>query len=44
VENAKQLDALRNLGCAHGQGYHLSRPVDSAKFEVLLGVGKVSPS
>jgi len=40
VENAKQLDALRQLGCAHAQGYHLSRPVDSGKFGVLLGEGK----
>jgi diguanylate cyclase (GGDEF)-like protein len=28
IENAAQLTALRRLGCAYGQGYHLCRPTD----------------
>ncbi|HEY0000964.1 MAG TPA: EAL domain-containing protein [Actinoplanes sp.] len=28
IENAAQLAALRGLGCAYGQGYHLCRPTD----------------
>jgi EAL domain-containing protein (putative c-di-GMP-specific phosphodiesterase class I) len=28
IENAAQLEALRKLGCAYGQGYHLCRPTD----------------
>jgi EAL domain-containing protein (putative c-di-GMP-specific phosphodiesterase class I) len=27
VENAQQLAALRALGCTHGQGYYVSRPM-----------------
>ena len=28
IENIAQLDSLRRLGCAYGQGYHLCRPSD----------------
>ncbi|HNQ15911.1 MAG TPA: hypothetical protein PKM58_10125, partial [Pyrinomonadaceae bacterium] len=27
IETAKQLDALRSIGCRRGQGYFLSRPL-----------------
>jgi len=30
IENVAQLDSLRRLGCAYGQGYHLCRPSDPA--------------
>jgi diguanylate cyclase (GGDEF)-like protein len=28
IENTAQLESLRKLGCAYGQGYHLCRPAD----------------
>jgi EAL domain-containing protein (putative c-di-GMP-specific phosphodiesterase class I) len=28
LENAAQLESLRKLGCAYGEGYHLCRPAD----------------
>jgi EAL domain-containing protein (putative c-di-GMP-specific phosphodiesterase class I) len=43
VENQAQLDVLRRLRCSYAQGYHLSRPMDGAKFEELLGEGRVWP-
>ena len=36
IENAAQLEALRRLGCAYGQGYHLSRPADPADLTDLI--------
>ena len=27
IENAAQLEALRNMGCDYGQGYHFARPL-----------------
>jgi diguanylate cyclase (GGDEF)-like protein len=30
IENVTQLESLRKLGCAYGQGYHLCRPTDAA--------------
>jgi diguanylate cyclase (GGDEF)-like protein len=36
IENAAQLDALRRLGCALGQGYHLCRPADPADLPAIL--------
>ena len=36
IENAAQLDALRTLGCALGQGYHLCRPTDPADLPPIL--------
>jgi diguanylate cyclase (GGDEF)-like protein len=36
IENAAQLDALRSLGCAYGQGYHLCRPADAADLPPFL--------
>jgi diguanylate cyclase (GGDEF)-like protein len=36
IENAAQLEALRRLGCALGQGYHLCRPADPADLPAIL--------
>jgi EAL domain-containing protein (putative c-di-GMP-specific phosphodiesterase class I) len=36
IENQAQLDAVRRLGCALGQGYHLHRPLDPAGIPPLL--------
>ena len=44
IENVAQLDSLRRLGCAYGQGYHLCRPADPADLpdklaRVLADIG-----
>ncbi len=44
VETAEQLAALRLLHCPYAQGYHLSRPIESASFEALLAGGRTWPS
>ena len=44
VETAEQLQLLRGLHCTYAQGYHLSRPIDSAHFEALLGEKKSWPA
>jgi diguanylate cyclase (GGDEF)-like protein len=36
IENAAQLAALRQLGCALGQGYHLCRPKDPGELPEIL--------
>jgi EAL domain-containing protein (putative c-di-GMP-specific phosphodiesterase class I) len=36
IENAAQLAALRQLGCALGQGYHLCRPKDASELPKIL--------
>ncbi|WP_426507862.1 EAL domain-containing protein [Dactylosporangium sp. McL0621] len=36
IENQAQLDAVRRLGCALGQGFHLHRPLDPAAEPPLL--------
>jgi EAL domain-containing protein (putative c-di-GMP-specific phosphodiesterase class I) len=36
IENAAQLAALRRLGCALGQGYHLCRPQDPSELPEIL--------
>lgn len=36
IENQKQMDMLRDLGCELGQGYLFSRPSDVATIEQLL--------
>jgi diguanylate cyclase (GGDEF)-like protein len=33
IEDAEQLERLRELGCQFGQGYLLSRPMSAAQFE-----------
>jgi EAL domain-containing protein (putative c-di-GMP-specific phosphodiesterase class I) len=37
VETQQQLDLLRKMHCSYAQGYHLSRPIEAARFEELLG-------
>ena len=37
VEQPAQLAALRQMGCALGQGFHFARPLDPCDFEALLG-------
>ena len=36
VETPAQLDALREMGCDHGQGYLFAPPVDAAAARVIL--------
>ncbi len=36
IESVSQLAQLRDLGCEHGQGFHLSRPLDPAQATALL--------
>jgi diguanylate cyclase (GGDEF)-like protein/PAS domain S-box-containing protein len=36
IESMSQLAQLRELGCEHGQGFHLSRPLDVAQATALL--------
>jgi diguanylate cyclase (GGDEF)-like protein/PAS domain S-box-containing protein len=39
IENAAQLNALRELNCDRGQGYLFARPLPAASLERLLGEG-----
>jgi EAL domain-containing protein (putative c-di-GMP-specific phosphodiesterase class I) len=36
VENATQLEILRELGCDEAQGYHIARPMEAHQLEALL--------
>ena len=36
IETVSQLAQLRELGCEHGQGFHLSQPLNPADAQVLL--------
>ena len=36
VENATQLELLRELGCDEAQGFHIARPLDTEQLENLL--------
>lgn len=36
IETPDQLDALAKLGCEYGQGYFISRPLNTSTFERLL--------
>jgi EAL domain-containing protein (putative c-di-GMP-specific phosphodiesterase class I) len=36
VENAQQLEQLKEMGCEYGQGYYLARPMDDQHTEGLL--------
>jgi diguanylate cyclase (GGDEF)-like protein/PAS domain S-box-containing protein len=36
IETVSQLAQLRALGCEHGQGFHLSRPLTAPQAEALL--------
>ena len=40
IENEAQLQLLRRLGCAQGQGYLFSRPVPGAELSSLLKTGR----
>jgi diguanylate cyclase (GGDEF)-like protein/PAS domain S-box-containing protein len=37
IESVSQLAQLRELGCEHGQGFHLSRPLSPEQAGALLG-------
>ncbi len=39
IETHGQLDRLRALGCDHGQGYFLSRPLTAGAMQELLATG-----
>jgi EAL domain-containing protein (putative c-di-GMP-specific phosphodiesterase class I) len=41
IENETQLESLRKLGCAYGQGYHLCRPADPTDIPEKLGSMKI---
>lgn len=36
IENAAQLDFLKQHGCGEGQGYFFSRPIDAARMGTML--------
>ena len=36
VENAEQLNFLRDINCSYGQGYHYSRPVNSSSATEMI--------
>jgi diguanylate cyclase (GGDEF)-like protein/PAS domain S-box-containing protein len=40
VENAEQLKFLQAYGCAEGQGYYFSKPVDPSQCEAMISVGE----
>lgn len=40
IENAQQVEALRGLGCTHGQGFHLAVPLPFVQLEPLLTGGR----
>ena len=42
LETAEQVEALRNLGCPLGQGYHFSRPLAAGDAVKLLLTGQKS--
>jgi hypothetical protein len=41
IETAAQADALRDLGCTFGQGYHVAKPPEAGEVEELLEAGGV---
>jgi diguanylate cyclase (GGDEF)-like protein/PAS domain S-box-containing protein len=40
VENAEQLEFLQAYGCAEGQGYYFSKPVDPTACQALISAGE----
>ncbi len=44
VETEGQEKFLLSAGCAYGQGYRFSRPVDAAQATVLLRLGSIKPA
>jgi diguanylate cyclase len=41
IETAAQADALRDLGCTFGQGYHFAKPLEAGEVGELLEAGGV---
>jgi diguanylate cyclase (GGDEF)-like protein/PAS domain S-box-containing protein len=41
VENARQADVLRDMGCGFAQGFHLCRPVPADAIDALLAEGTI---
>jgi diguanylate cyclase (GGDEF)-like protein/PAS domain S-box-containing protein len=44
VEQADEVECLRDLGCDFGQGYFFSRPVPADQAELLLARGLITPA
>ncbi|NIJ18668.1 diguanylate cyclase (GGDEF)-like protein [Sphingomonas naasensis] len=44
VENAGQLDILREQGCSHIQGFYFSKPVHEAEVSTMLGMDAAEPA
>lgn len=42
VESAQQLELLRRLGCAFGQGPYFGRPLPAATLEPVLRAGRIA--
>jgi diguanylate cyclase (GGDEF)-like protein len=43
IERQAQLEALRSIGCSHGQGFLFAPPLDPSGVERLLGIGRDEP-
>lgn len=43
IEDVQQLELLRSLGCAQGQGYFLARPSPAQSLEPVLSAGRLGP-
>jgi diguanylate cyclase (GGDEF)-like protein len=42
IEDRAQLDAVRRLGCAQGQGFHFGTPMDAGALAALVGTAFVA--
>lgn len=42
IESRSQLEAVRQLGCTRGQGFHFGAPVDAAALSALVGTAFVA--
>jgi EAL domain-containing protein (putative c-di-GMP-specific phosphodiesterase class I) len=42
IEQPAQAEALRELGCDLGQGFHFARPMDAAALAAFLGAASVA--
>jgi EAL domain-containing protein (putative c-di-GMP-specific phosphodiesterase class I) len=43
VEVREQRDALVELGCSHGQGWHFARAVEASEMEAMLRLAQALP-
>jgi EAL domain-containing protein (putative c-di-GMP-specific phosphodiesterase class I) len=43
IDEPAELDAVRDLGCTHGQGYLYSRPVPAEAFTAYLAANARVP-